>query len=219
MKGAFLFIKSHAPQIFWNFKTMQGSSLYWILSGYGTATLLEKLKNHFNSHPYFTQMFAGALARIDENKEYEKIEKIVSLSSAFAAIGDRLFWSIIKPLASMTGILLLYKTDDIVFSGFISLILYNALSYPLRLYFFYSAFKNGVEFIDEVLFKVKIEFISKLLNILLFIVSVAVILSILKSNLFLIILLPLFIFLNYKKISEIMSYIVVLTATIIIKNI
>ena len=114
-----IFIRSFFIQAAWNFKSLL--SIGWTFSLLPIAKKLIKdeqqymsfLNRHlsfFNAHPYIASYALGAIARLEEecakseDKKYEQIEKFKNaIIGPLGAIGDQLFWAVIKPASIIVG--------------------------------------------------------------------------------------------------------------------
>jgi PTS system mannose-specific IID component len=98
------------------------------------ATLLTDHLSYFNSHPYLASAIIGAAASAQltggqaARREIREIKE--TLSNPFAALGDALFWSTVKPLFSVTAVIALVWGT--IFAPVIFLALYNAVHLWVR---------------------------------------------------------------------------------------
>lgn len=115
-----LFLRCFFVQGSWSFKCLIG--LGFCYSAIPIAKRLYKdpgdqrefLRRHltfFNAHPYYASWGLGAVAKLEEEaerKEWVDLNPIAifkeRMSGPLGAIGDRMFWSGIKPLAAGIGI-------------------------------------------------------------------------------------------------------------------
>jgi len=134
-----VFLRSFYIQGSWNYERMLNLGVCFCLLPVGKRLFsglkerTEFLKRHlgfFNAHPYLASYSLGAVARLEEKaiierwKDYKPIEKLKErLCSPLGAIGDQLFWNILKPLAAIWGIILLIEAQYLGPIAF--LILYN----------------------------------------------------------------------------------------------
>lgn len=116
-----LFVRLLFVQALWNYRSLLGAGLLWILVpvlrrefGHDPAALEEALARHrrfFNSHPYLAGFAAGALARMEEDRESpELIHRLREvIRGPLGSLGDRFFWAAWLPttvlLASLMGLL------------------------------------------------------------------------------------------------------------------
>lgn len=139
-----IFIRSFFIQAVWNFKSLL--SIGWTFSLLPVAkelytdadryhNFVARHLSFFNAHPYIASYALGAIARLeveaadsDDNK-YEQIEKFKNaMIGPLGAIGDQLFWAIIKPASIIVGFLGMLVMPEIyqkLIFLFIFLILYN----------------------------------------------------------------------------------------------
>lgn len=139
-----LFLRSFLIQGLWNYRTMLGSGLAWVLlpvlrraagdNAEETTGAMARQARHFNAHPYLSGFAVGALARMELDGEGEDV--IDRFRSAVAAplggLGDRLIWAAWLPacavLAGVLGLLGLHPLGAVC----IFLLSYNAVHLPLR---------------------------------------------------------------------------------------
>ena len=139
-----LFIRSFFIQAVWNFKSLLSigwtSSLLPIANKIFTEkelyqNFLNRHLSFFNAHPYIASYALGAIARLEEEaaksdgENYEQIEKFKNaIIGPLGAIGDQLFWAIIKTafiIFVFFGIVLMPAIYQKLIFLFIFLILYN----------------------------------------------------------------------------------------------
>ena len=139
-----LFIRSFFIQAVWNFKSLL--SIGWTFSLLPIANkiftdkelyqnFLNRHLSFFNAHPYVASYALGAIARLEEEaaksdgKNYQQIEKFKNaIIGPLGAIGDQLFWAIIKPasiIVGFFGILVMPEIYQKLIFLIIFLILYN----------------------------------------------------------------------------------------------
>jgi mannose PTS system EIID component len=133
--------------------TVQGSWNYATLIGAGFAfTLLPVLRSvyrgrpeelrialarHselFNSHPYLATLAAGAVGKLEaEGVEPAVIERFkTALRGSLGSIGDRLVWTVWRPMSVLAGLVLLLAGAPWWLAIGAFLVVYNALHLPLR---------------------------------------------------------------------------------------
>jgi mannose/fructose/N-acetylgalactosamine-specific phosphotransferase system component IID len=98
------------------------------------AGLLTYCLTYFNSHPYLASAIIGAAASVQMGRGVEAEREIReikdTLSNPFAALGDALFWSTLKPLFSVTALIAALLGSFI--SPLIFLVLYNVFHLWVR---------------------------------------------------------------------------------------
>lgn len=118
---------------------------------------VEFLKRHlefFNAHPYFASFALGATARLEEqySRENWPSEKPIvvfknRLCGPLGAIGDKMFWGTIKPLAALLGVLVT------LFYGFLGpvvlFLIYNIPHVYLRYYGIMKGYSLGFDIVRE----------------------------------------------------------------------
>lgn len=103
-------LKALFLQCMWNNKTLQGPGFAWAMSALrapGIAALMARHMGHFNSTPALAPCLAAAVARMEEKgaEESEVARVKDSAAGPLAAVGDQLFWSTLRPLAALAGLL------------------------------------------------------------------------------------------------------------------
>lgn len=158
-----LFIRSFFIQAVWNFKSLL--SIGWTFSLLPTAKMLYKdkkdyqdfLNRHlafFNAHPYVASYALGAITRLEEEtassdqKDYKQIEKFKNaIIGPLGAIGDQLFWAVIKPASIMVGfmgIVVFPKMYQKLILLCIFLILYNIPHLFIRYFGIVRGYNEGL---------------------------------------------------------------------------
>ena len=108
----------------------------------------------FNAQPYFASFALGATARLEEQNSVERWDSARPISvfknrlcGPLGAIGDRLFWGTVRPLAAMIGVFVT------LFFGIIGPILlfviYNIPHIYLRYYGISKGYKLGFDVVRE----------------------------------------------------------------------
>lgn len=115
---------------------------------------LKRHLQYFNAHPYFSSFALGAVARLEEKACVEKwtdfapIEKFkFRLSSPLGAIGDRLFWGTIKPVAVILGVFLALVGG--IVGPIVMFILYNIPHVFIRYYGIFHGYAKGFDIVSE----------------------------------------------------------------------
>lgn len=139
-----LFLRLFLIQALWNYRTMLGPGLAWVLvpvlreaAGGDEGRAAESLHReagHFNAHPYFAGVAVGALARLErEGEEPEMLRRFRdALRGPLGSLGDGLVWTAWLPACLLACILAgaVAVSPLAAIIGF--LVLYNALHLPLR---------------------------------------------------------------------------------------
>ena len=108
-------------QATWNYERQQGLGWAWALKpaldrfvpdAERRLALLTEHTAYFNTQPTLASLALGAVARLEEQREAGEavdpatVARVKSaLGSALAAIGDRLFWLTLRPVAACVGVL------------------------------------------------------------------------------------------------------------------
>ena len=138
-----VFLRSFLIQGCWNYEGMQNVGFAFGMSpvieeisrdrGERASILTEQL-GYFNTHPYFASAILGAAASaqaqdgIGATREIREIKD--TLSNPFAALGDTLFWSTLKPLFSITATITGFFGS--LFAPVIFVVLYNTFHLLIR---------------------------------------------------------------------------------------
>jgi mannose PTS system EIID component len=130
---------------------------------------LKRHLNFFNSHPYFASFALGATVRLEEQYSHESwpSERPIivfknRLCGPLGAIGDRLFWGTIKPLAAMIGVLVTLFFG--ILGPVVLFFIYNIPHIYLRYYGIMKGYSLGFDIVRE-LSKRKFEKYTKYLQL------------------------------------------------------
>jgi mannose/fructose/N-acetylgalactosamine-specific phosphotransferase system component IID len=103
----------------------------------------------FNAHPYFASYALGISIRLEEmhhNGEphmHETADRLKELLiSPLGAIGDKLFWALIKPACLITGMVGIYLAPTIIFKVIALLVVFLLYNIP-HFYFRYDGLIKG----------------------------------------------------------------------------
>jgi PTS system mannose-specific IID component len=138
-----VFLRSFLIQGCWNYEGMQNVGFAFGMSPVikevaskraDRASILNDHLGYFNSHPYFSSAILGAAASAqmrDGTAAAREIREIKdTLSNPFAALGDTLFWSTLKPLFSIVATATAFFGS--LWSPVIFLVLYNTFHLWIR---------------------------------------------------------------------------------------
>jgi len=139
-----LFVRLLLVQALWNYRSLLGAGLLWILLpvlrreyGHDPAALEAALARHrrfFNAHPYLAGFAAGALARMERDRQSpELIHRLREvIRGPLGSLGDRFFWAAWLPttvlLAAAAGLLGLPGWGVVL----LFLVTYNLVHLPVR---------------------------------------------------------------------------------------
>ena len=175
-----LFIRSFFIQAVWNFKSLL--SIGWTFSLLPIANkiftdkelyqnFLNRHLSFFNAHPYVASYALGAIARLEEEaaksdkKNYEQIEKFKNaIIGPLGAIGDQLFWAIIKPASIIVGFFGILVMPEI-YQKLIFLVIFLILYNIPHIYIRYLGIVRGYNEGFSIYRKLRIENFSKLKTI------------------------------------------------------
>jgi len=100
-----LFLRLFLIQALWNYRTMLGAGMAWVLlpvlravhgdDGERLTEGLSRQGTHFNAHPYLAGFAAGALAKMElEGVEQDQMERFRrAVAAPLGGLGDRLIWA------------------------------------------------------------------------------------------------------------------------------
>ena len=118
------------------------------------ATLLKRHLEFFNAHPFFSGWAIGAVARLEEQALQERwpddrpirvLKK--RLAGPLGSIGDRLFWKLWRPLASLVGVGLALVLGPVAVALF--LVLYNGPVVYYRARAIFRGYRLGFDVVRE----------------------------------------------------------------------
>jgi PTS system mannose-specific IID component len=117
--------------------------------------LIDFLQRHldfFNSHPYMATYALGAITNIEEHAIIKKWEDKRPISifknrviGPLGAIGDILFWQLIRPALGVFGIILLWTLG--VWGSIFYLIIYNIAHFAVRIKGLVDSYSKGFDIV------------------------------------------------------------------------
>jgi mannose/fructose/N-acetylgalactosamine-specific phosphotransferase system component IID len=148
---------SNLQRAFFRTFLIQGSFNYDRMIGVGLAYSMEPLvrdmgkdvaarsAQFFNAHPYMAGLAAGALARAERDGvgEQQVMALRNALVGALGAVGDRMFWAGVLPIAAGVGLSLAARVDPTV-GAVVFLLSYNLIHIPLRWWGIGAGWENGL---------------------------------------------------------------------------
>ena len=157
-----IFLRSLFIQAGWNYKGMisMGFSfalvplarLYYKDDPKAYNAFLRRQMGFFNAHPYFASYALGAVARLEQNiragrVSVEQEEHFKNaLIGPLGAIGDQLFWGVIRPATFALGVVGFYWAQNVQQYLTILLllfILYNIPHMYIRFHGFWRSYHDG----------------------------------------------------------------------------
>ena len=161
-----IFCRSLFIQGSWNFKSMIG--LGFCFCSIPIAKRLYKdreeqtefLKRHllfFNAHPYFATICVGACANLEEKAKYKEQGWVdlrpisvfkERMSGPLGSVGDQIFWSGMKPLAAVIGVIVAVSFGWIAIPIF--LIFYNIPHFYVRIKGLALGYKLGFDVVSVI---------------------------------------------------------------------
>lgn len=149
-----MFFRSFLLQAAWNYRTLQGSGLAWVLlpllrhlHGRGEALdrAVERHAGPFNAHPYLAALALGSLSRLEtEGSSAEMIRRFrTALGGPLGALGDRLVWAAWLPLCAVVAVCLYWAGLSPGWVLVVFLATYNAGHLFLRIWGFREGWEAG----------------------------------------------------------------------------
>jgi MYXO-CTERM domain-containing protein len=115
-------VRTEMLQATWNYERQQGIGWAWALKPAldrfipDERARLSRLAEHtgyFNTQPTLASLVLGAVARLEESRaageggDSSTVARVKTvLGASFASVGDRLFWSTLRPFAACLGVAL-----------------------------------------------------------------------------------------------------------------
>lgn len=102
-----LFWRSFLIQAVWNYRGMQHLGLLWAQlpeteRAADPPGQLARGLEFYNAHPYYVGVLLGAGARLEEAGQGESLSRFKTAAvSPLGAVGDRLFWTTLKPFTGL----------------------------------------------------------------------------------------------------------------------
>lgn len=174
-----IFIRSFVVQGSWNFRKMLALGFCYAalpicnrLYKSDQEKKIQFVRRHlefFNVHPYFAGWCLGAVAKLEEQNLVQgwPDEKPIivfknRLSGILSALGDKLFWSLVKPFAGLIGVI------TALFANYLAIFLFLFLYNLFHLYFRFKGviigYIKGFDIVSNVSFR-RFEKYFKLLTI------------------------------------------------------
>ncbi|MDZ7341517.1 MAG: PTS system mannose/fructose/sorbose family transporter subunit IID [candidate division KSB1 bacterium] len=115
---------------------------------------MQRHLDFFNSHPYLATYALGAIANIEQQALVRGWEDTRSISlfktriiGPLGAIGDTLFWQLIRPACGVLGVVLLFVCGWC--GAFVFFIVYNLIHLSIRIRGIFSGFAKGFDIVRE----------------------------------------------------------------------
>ncbi len=142
----------------WNYENMQSVGfLFCIYPALkrlypDSQELDEAVSRHLsrvNTHPAMGPLLAGITARLEADMEPSAVISYRQLvMAALAAQGDRIFWSHLRPLAAVCGVLLTLGFFGTLIGSAVFLFLYNLPGLLIRVSGFHRGWTQGIQFLN-----------------------------------------------------------------------
>uniref|UniRef100_A0A832I2H4 PTS system mannose/fructose/sorbose family transporter subunit IID n=1 Tax=Eiseniibacteriota bacterium TaxID=2212470 RepID=A0A832I2H4_UNCEI len=149
-------------QATWNYERQQGLGFAWALQPAlerlvaDRAARLERLAAHtayFNTQPTLASLAVGATAALEARRAAGEADDAslarvkAALGSSLAALGDRLFWFTLRPVAALGGLLL--AVDGRWEGALVLVACYNGLHLGVRVLGVGWGWRRGPAVLDE----------------------------------------------------------------------
>ncbi len=152
-----MLLRSFTIQGSWNYETLIGAgfgftllpALRWLYAD-RPDELCAALARHtelFNSHPYMVTVAVGTVCRLEaEGAEPAIIQRVkTGLRGALGSLGDRLVWTVWRPLSVLLGLILLLGGAPWWVAVVVFLVIYNTLHIALRIQGLNIGLRAGLE--------------------------------------------------------------------------
>ncbi len=156
-----VFFRSFLIQGSWNFAKMQNLGMVFamapVLRRYASTQekqqeAIQHYLEFFNTHPYMASSLIGTLSKMEEEASQQErypleIHSLKErLMGAYGAVGDAFFWSTIKPMFILFG--LLAALGGNLIAPLVFLVLFNIVHLVMRWYLFAQGYGRGVHCVD-----------------------------------------------------------------------
>lgn len=145
-----VFFSSLLLQASWSFAGLQSLGFIYSLKSGSKKMNVKRHTDCFNTHPYFATFIIGAVLGIEEAKKRALTEHLrrskAALESAFASVGDLLFWNLLRPALALIAVILTLKLGLI--GPIFFLAAYNIVHIYTRLKGISEGYKKKTEVID-----------------------------------------------------------------------
>lgn len=106
------------------------------------ASNMDMGNRFFNTQPYLAPTIEGIYLHLIEHGRYEDAERLIQpVSSSLAALGDSLFWAVLKPVACLLCLIAVFT--DRIWAIIPILLAYNASHIWIMVWGFIEGYRNG----------------------------------------------------------------------------
>jgi len=149
------FVRSFLIQGSWNYRTMLGTGFCFALlpalrrifrdDPSGLETSVRRHVEHFNAHPYLSDVALGAVVRLESDEaDGEDIRKFkTAVRGPLGGLGDSLVWASWLPAVSMAALALFWLGASAWTTVLTFLIVYNLGHLGLRVWGFRAGLDHG----------------------------------------------------------------------------
>lgn len=175
----------------WNYERMLGLGICFCLIPIAKRiceteeqyrNFLERHLDFFNSHPYMASFALGSITKLEEEailKNWDDYQPITifkeRLCGPLGAIGDNIFWRLLKPLSAALGVgcSILFGWIGVV----LLLVFYNFFHFSVRASGIYLGFRKGFDIIRDISISGTKKYVDILRNITAFAIGMLTIIT------------------------------------------
>ena len=154
------FFRSFLIQSSWSFERMQSLGFFYSIVPAIRAIhktedkFKEACRRHlefFNTNPYMAPAIIGATIRLEEDgASDDDIKRLKNaLMGAYGALGDSLFWSSLRPLAAVSGVI--FALLGFLWAPGVFLVIYNLPHIFVRCYGMIMGHKMGIGIVRTIM--------------------------------------------------------------------
>lgn len=152
-----MLLRSFAVQGSWNYQTLIGTGLAFILvpalknvhagDPEGLRRALGRHTELFNSHPYLASVAAGAIARLEaDGTPPEMVARFkAAVRGSLGTLGDRLVWLMWRPMSVLLGVSLVLAGAAWWVGALAFLVVFNALHLWMRVWGLRIGLRDGLQ--------------------------------------------------------------------------
>ena len=119
--------------------------------------LIARHIHFFNTHPIMASFICGGVLRLEEQRllNGEGSEKTVDkfktrLSHLLGSVGDQFFWQSLRPVAAVTGVVLIFLGAPVVIIVGVPLVIYNIPHLYFRWFGLHAGYHNGLAVLHDI---------------------------------------------------------------------
>ncbi len=161
-------LRSFFLQACWNFRRMQNLGFAFSISPLIRALSKNReqeihfLKRHlefFNTHPYCVSIILGVVCQVEEglarqNEHADKANRLkVGMMGPLAALGDTVFWSMLKPATALLGVGIVFLAASQIWPAILGpivfLVLFSIPHLGLQIGGVFSGYRRGIDIVKD----------------------------------------------------------------------